>query len=355
MNAIGRIVAVLLALAVLTLGGCNGTGNQEGDGDGSGPAEGSKHAVTASAINESINAAAQYLQGNEPEKAEAILARLVERAPNSALAHEEFGKLLLYKGTQAQQRSAREAKRFFERASEEYQLATELDADNAGLHQSAGEVALMAGQNDRALDHFEAAATLDESNPKPPLYAAQILLQQGAIEEARTRIERVLTLDPDEPYAYATQATILKEVGEYEAAIEAAREARSIEPQNIGFRVVEARIHRHFSEPDAALQLLLPLTRTERAEEAVTFEIAAALEAKGEYEGAAEAWVHRAQRSPGDWRAALHAGQMYLKAGQRDVALVYQQIAAQVRPDAPEVKALEVAIREDASESKSGR
>lgn len=305
--------------------------------------------VASEKIEASLAAVTQYLQTGEFAKAEAIARTLIGRAPNDARAHEVLGQVLIEKSAQAEQRGeVSTAVELRKQAWASYAAAVRLDPNSAGLQQSAGLIAMSAGEPDAALKCFLAAESLDHSNAQYPLYAAQLLMQAKRMDEAEAALNRALAIAPDEPYVHASLAMVHLERSQMEAALKEIQLARQADPDNVGFRAQQAKIHRRNNQPRAALELLIGLGEPERAQEAAAFEIAAAYDALGEPAKAAAAWTlcFRANpRSPLAWKAATHAGEMFLKAGDRPSAAQWASVAEQINPDSPEVRALLRAVR----------
>jgi predicted Zn-dependent protease len=298
-------------------------------------------------------AAEQYIIGNEPGKAETILAKLITEAPDEYRAHELFGGALFLKGMNAARVGDQGlAAEHYEQAYRRYRTAVEVAAHvdpivEAGLNQSAGEIASAAGLRAEALQHFVAAGRIDPSSPKHPLYEAQMQIQLGRPDKAQAALQRVLLLDPDEPYAHASLATVALIAGDSGLALEHIAEARRIEPDNLGIRIQEARIRRQLDQPRQALEMLLALDEAARAQEAVTSEIAACQRALGEPEDAARTWQLRYQHvrgQPNAWRSAVEVAKAWLDAGQREKAMWWYGQASHAAPGDPEVEELGQAI-----------
>ncbi|MBT8484631.1 MAG: tetratricopeptide repeat protein, partial [Phycisphaerae bacterium] len=209
---------------------------------------------TPAAVDASLRAAQTYLDGNEGPKAKAILARLLDRTPNDARAHELMARVLTGEAVALDAVDADAAHRARRDAYAHYDRAATLDPHPAGLHQNAAILASMLREHGDAARHYEAAARLDPTNPQPPLYAAQTYLQLGDTAAARDAIARVLVIDPDEPLAHATLAMVALGEERFDAALEHVREARGLAPADVRFRTQEAKILRHRGEPHAALQ-----------------------------------------------------------------------------------------------------
>ncbi len=309
-----------------------------------------------SSVEAALSAAEDYLNSDEIAKAEAILARLIDKAPLDSRGRELMGRVLTIRATKAEERgdlhAAAEAR---SQAYEHYLAAVEMNPDSAGLQQSAGVIAMMAGESNAALVHFESAASLDPTNPQHPLYAAQLLIGQDRLEEARESLKATLRLDPDEPIAYASLAIIALQQQQFELALSHIAEAREIAPDDTRFRVQEAKIHRRIGDPARATELLIALSAAERAEAGVTFELASSFSDLGQHTRVAEVWMNRHRHQQGDanaYKSAVRAGAAFLLAGRPDEAIRWLETAKLIAPTSPEVIALELAIAEDTASNR---
>ncbi len=305
-------------------------------------------------IESSLAATEQYMQTGEWVKAEAIIRTLIARSPNDSRVQEMIGRLNIEKAGNAEEvGDLSSAMEFKKQAWLNYQQAVRLNPDSAGLNQSAGLIAITAGDPSAALTLFLKAESLDHSNPQYPLYAAQVLMQKNRLDEAEAALQRVLAIQADEPLAHASLAMIALERGQLNEALAEIRTARTILPDDAGLRAQEAKVHRRRGETREALELLIGLDEASRAQEAVTFEIAAAYEALDDLKKAGAAWALCARanpRSPTAYLAAVRAGELFLKAGDKAEAAKWGSAAAQLRPDAPEVLALHDRLRAAAGE-----
>jgi tetratricopeptide (TPR) repeat protein len=309
---------------------------------------GDRPAVAPGAVEAALDATERYLAGGDLASARAVVERLAERAPNDPRVRETCGRVLLTVALQEQASGDGDAAVSYAGAYEHYRAATDLDPRSAGLHRSAGSVAVMAGNEQAALDHYEQAASLDLLDPQAPLFAAQLLIGSSRHEEATRHLEHVLELDPEEPAAHASLAVIAMHQQRLEAALEHIATARSIEPADPGLRAQEARIHRRAGAPQRGLELLVTLGPADRAEVPVTTEIAACYEALGDDDRAAEAWGHRYlmhEGEPGAWRAAVEAAETLIRAGQQFKAAVWVERAKLAAPDNEAVLAVQEKMR----------
>lgn len=338
--------ALALLMVCLALAGC-GEGSGQGDPEGT-PERAPAASVASKDVEAALAAAESYLASGEPVQAEAIIALLVEKAPDNALAREMYGRIRLAQaaGASASGDPAMARQRFAE-AYEQYRQACKLDPQSAGLQQSAGEIAHTAGLLPEALVHYQAAGQLDRLDLRPPLYEAQVLIEMGRLDEAENALQTAMAIDADEPTIHASLAAIELARADYEAALRHIHVARRISPDDLRFRVQEARIHRRAGYPTNALELLVNLRPEERAEAGATFEIASGFEMIGDHVRAAEAWEHRCRLAPSAPDAgsnAARAGLARLRAGQREQAWSWLKQARLLDPDAAEVRQLEQAM-----------
>lgn len=296
--------------------------------------------VAPEAIVASLAAAEEYFQTRDLAKAEAILLRLLERAPSEPHALELHGQLLMAKAADARERGDHAAAgRHFGEAYARYAALVVLQPNSAGLQQSAGEVAQVAGRSDEALAHYENARRLDPSDSKPHFFAAQIFIERGDHEQAIDALERVLAVDPDEPLVHASLANIAAQQQRFEDALLHIAEARDIRPGEISFRVIEASIHRRRGEPELALEQLAALSPAQRGRWFVSEELAATYEALHDPAGVADVWTtfyRQHTRDPRAYLAAVRAGSAMLRLGQREEARLWLEEARLLAPDAEE-------------------
>lgn len=344
MKACCITIPILSILATLPLSGCDRRDTPPAAGSATAPSQ-----VADEKIEAALAATDQYMQTGEWVKAEAIIRTLMSKSPNDARVQEMMGRLNIEKASNAEEAgdSAR-AMAFKKEAWLNYQEAVRLEPNSAGLHHSAGLIAITAGESSAALELFLKAEALDHRNPQFPLYAAQLLFQQKRLDEAEAALMRVLAIQADEPLAHASLAMIALERGQLDAALSEIRIARKVLPDDAGLRAQEAKVHRRRGENREALELLIGLNEQSRAQEAVTFEIAASYDALNQPAKAGAAWALCAManpRSPTAYLAAVNAGEMHLKAGDKLEAMKWGNAAAQLRPDAPEVQALMTKLR----------
>ncbi len=324
---------ILLSGGALPLG-CDGGG----DGDGGAAVA----PLDPDSLQVSLEAAEQYLVGGNLVEAEAIGRRMVEAAPESMEARELLGRVLIARaiGLRDSGRSEAAAAQWLA-ASEQYEAVVRLAPESAGLHQSAGEVAQMAGRIGLAIELYRRAGELDPNDPRPMLYEAQLLLADGQLDEARDSIGRVLQLHADQGHALATLAVIEMQEGKWDQAKDTIARARTGLPDDLGIRTIETRIHRLGGDPERGLELLLGLPESERAAEPVTEEIAACWMALDRPEEAAVAW-ERCHGATGERVGiiAVNAAEAWLAAGRPVEAMNWIEQAEFAGVDAARIESL---------------
>ena len=297
--------------------GCDGSaGDQQGE---------VAVALDPDSIRVSLEAAEQYLVGGNLNEAEAIGRRMVEAAPDSMESHELLGRILINRAIGLRDAGRLEAAaEQWKRASQQYERVVRLAPDSAGLHQSAGEVAQLAGRTGLAIELYRRAGELDPADPRPVLYESQLLLSDGQLAEARGAVERVLAIDEEQPHALATLAVIEMEQGNWKAAKETIARARAALADDLGIRTIQSRIHRLSGDPERGLELLLALPESSRAGESVTEEIASCWISLGRPEEAAVAWERcDGMHGPRSGVISLKAAEAWLEADRPQEALAW--------------------------------
>lgn len=290
-----------------------------------------------------IDDAETLLNGGHLNEAEAILLAIIEASPQDYRAHALYGSLLYTRGIEAREAGSESAahKHFLE-AYEHAAIAAALAEDSesdvikvADLHHEAGDIAAAAGLGDDALEHFRTAGRMDPMVVRHPLAEAQLLIELGRHREAAAVLKRVLEIDPDEAFAYALLAEV-----DCELALRTLRNTGAIAAGDLDLHIRNVKTCHSCGRTDEALEVLLALDDRDRAGEAATAGIADAFQMQGESGKAAIIWELRYMRHPGDWRAALHAAEAWLKADAPKAARWWYRQVQQAAPDEPEVRAL---------------
>ncbi len=303
------------------------------------PLEEAPATLSGESIRHSLEAAESYLTTGNDAQARSILSKIMEQASEDARAYEMMGRLELRRGIELRDMglidSAREQ---FRVSFLWYEKALPLMADSGGLHQSAGEVAQLAGLQDEALSLYMSAMELQPDNPKPSLCAAQLLLDTQPAK-AESILRSVLELHPDQSHALASLALACQFQGQNETAAEMASKALAIAGDQVAVRIVVARVYRLSGREREALELLLALPDEVRSQESAASEIASSWHALGQPLNAGEAWADcfrsNAYRIDA-WRYALRAAEAMAEARREAMAASWLEQAVML--DAPETE-----------------
>ena len=158
-------------------------------------------------------------------------------------------------------------------------------------------------------------------------------------------LEHVPPLEPESPPDHAGMAVAAMQRGDCEKALEHFNYARQASPDDLDLRVMEAETYRHCGWPDVTLELLSELDARSRALEPVAAEIAEAHRMLNEPGRAAMAWELRYIHHPKAWRAAAHAAESWMEAGQHKPAQWWFEQARLAAPNTPEIQALTTVIQ----------
>ncbi|MBG84864.1 MAG: hypothetical protein CMJ40_10015 [Phycisphaerae bacterium] len=290
-------------------------------------------------IRHSLEAAESYLTTGNEAHARSILAKVMEQAPDDGRGYEMMGRLELRRGIELRELglidSAREQ---FRDSFLWYEKALRFMEKSGGLCQSAGEVAQLAGLDEKALSLYMSAMELEPDNPKPSLCAAQLLLDTQP-DRAESILRSVLDAHPDQSHALASLALACQAQGRDEVAAELASKALAIAGDQVAVRIVIARVHRLSGREREALELLLALPDEVRSQESAASEIALCWHSLGQPLNAGEAWADcfRANAYRADaWRFALRAAEAMADADRESMAASWLEQAVML--DAPDIE-----------------
>ncbi|MDG2424492.1 MAG: tetratricopeptide repeat protein [Phycisphaerales bacterium] len=338
-----RIIAVLwLALA------CAGVLFCQSCEDRSPVPEQLEPSSSQESIRHSLEAAEIYIASGNTDKAQAILARLIDQSPDDPRPYEVMARLALRKGLQLRDMGLIEASRDqFGTSYDLYKDAVSRMPESSGLHQSAGEVAQQAGQHEEALACYLRSIELDPGNMRSQINAAQLLIETSP-ERSEAMLRSVLETDSEQPHALSSLALLLQRAGRESESSEMASRALAVAGDQEGVRIAVARIHLEANRPRVALELLLALSDQVRGQEPATSQIAIAWESLGNSINAGQAWSEcfrtNAHRTDA-WRFALRAAEAFGRAGQEAMAASWLEQAIMLDAPAMEIEEARRSIR----------
>lgn len=262
-------------------------------------------------LTSALDAARQYMDSNESGKAEAILARAVERFPGEQRAVLLHGECLLLLGRK-------------DEAYEAYDRAIFIGPDNPEYRHAAATIAAEIGRLSDAEAHYGVARSMAPANPKFPLYLAQVQRALGKVDEARANLVITTKLDPSISIAWASLAAIALDENRPSVALGYIEKARQLEPERNEWRIIEARALRREGEVKRALDLLLAIPVSERLHDAALLQEIALCYGLMERPGdAAAMYVEAVSGSEGDAELAYQAALWLERAGEGERALMY--------------------------------
>ncbi|MBS0192358.1 MAG: tetratricopeptide repeat protein [Phycisphaerales bacterium] len=269
-----------------------------------------------------LDSVSNLLRVNQVGQAETILkAAIAEHAGDQRL-YVAYAELLLSKPD-------------LQGAYENYQKALATGERAARLEFQAGTVASMLGKNDLALEHYAAAQAAEPTNPEFVLFLGQVQMQLGKLDEARASLVRVTRLAPEDARAWGSLGEIALRENKLNVAEQQIAKARELQPRETVWRFMEARLRVRAGHPDKALELILPMSDTDKRSEAIARLLADAFSMQRRDADAAQALAAASDESPGNANLAFDAAVRADKAGLKELAKRMKDRAAALKhPDA---------------------
>jgi Flp pilus assembly protein TadD len=336
------------AMVVIGLAGC-----ERRDGEPPAPTSERQSPTTpprtasAAEIAQAREAAEKALDDGRVDDAERLAAYLSERDPSGS-GDEVLGRVWLVRAAQAVERGDGSAERTArQRAADAYRRAALADPTNAGLQDAAGRVLDAAGLLPEAIAHYTRALALDPKLASTLLHRGNAHLRGGDRERAEQDARSLEQLAPREPWTHALLAELALAREDHATAAARARTARELAPNDIAFRVLHARALRLGGDASAAVELLIGLEASERANRSVAGELAAGWTSLGRPADARDVWanVYRLGAPPSRFDAAIRAGNAAIDAGDLVDAERWLTASESMRRDADEDRARIVDLR----------
>lgn len=301
----GLLIVVLLVVVTLFVRGLGSMGSDPSSPD---------PRLALGALDE----ARQWLEAQDPERAERVLATALVSFP------EDQELLILLGETLGLQGKLEESYRAYEQA-------VLIGPDSAELRFTAGTLANGAGLTQQALEHFWMAQQLDKASPRYPLYLAQIQRKLGQLSEAKASLLRCVNLDEDLHQAWGTLADIALQENALTLARQHVNKARALDPTSVVYRLLDARIARRENRPEQALQMILSMgDEVVLSEKSLMDEAALCYGLLQRPGDAAELYARAVESRPESAPLLYEAALWYDRAEEDDVALVYARRAARV-------------------------
>ena len=152
-----------------------------------------------------------YARSGRAGEAEAVLSRVVARAPGNLEATDALAAVLEY-GSK------------YDEAIALYTALLERDADSSYLHSRVGSLHLLAGRHREAIQELQLAKALDPEDTRGLLSLAQAYEGAGEIREAIGTCERLIEKEPANLEARFQRARLRQKEGDVQTALKEYRE-----------------------------------------------------------------------------------------------------------------------------------
>ena len=302
------------------------------------------NAVTASDREAGLAAIDRWLLAGETGNAETIARQLRTRLPDDPHVGLALGRTLLARsseipaGSPAGEITARAlATEAAVAIRPAYERALDTDIDVTEARRALGLSLESAGRLDEAITVY-AEGTL-EQDPVSRFHLGLALLRAEKPQEARIILTEVALVRADDAFVQAALAEAALSTNDPDAARTAIEEAVRLDGGSWPIRVRRASILRRTGDPRAAVESLLAIGTSARAEQAVVEELVAGWIALERPDRAAGEWAEfaRTQRhNPGiTFVASLEAARFHAIAGLDDECEAWFGIAGAILPDDP--------------------
>lgn len=272
------------------------------------------------ASEDGLEAAKRWIEQGEPERARALLDRLIQgRADDQELWIAMIEARLHLEDPQG--------------AYEACVSALAVGPRTAPLEFQAGTLASTIDRRDLAIEHYSMAQSLEPSDPQIALFLGSVLHAEGRAEEAKASLVRASALDPGLALARGTLAEIAMQENKPSVALEHARAAAAQEPTRLAWKLIQARALTRLAQPTEALSLLSTVAEAESWTPPVLSSRAAALGLLNRAGDAADLYASAVERSPSDPELVLQAATWAERAGRVAEALRFAERASMLGSD----------------------
>lgn len=158
---------------------------------------------------------------------ETLMQATIQRNPDSAMAHNNLGNILLRKGR-------------VEDAIIHLQTALKIDPDYAEPHANLGSALFQNGQIDEALIEYQKSVEINPNFPGSQFNLGSAFLQKGQVDEAIIYFQKALEINPNYPEAYNSLGFALYKKGRVDEAIESAQQALQLATAQNNASLVDA-------------------------------------------------------------------------------------------------------------------
>ncbi len=241
-------------------------------------------------------------------------SRVVELAPDSAVARRNLGAVLRAQGR-------------YRDARIHYECAAELQPDNADLLFEYGAVLHALSECDAALDLYRRALALNGRLMNALVNTGRLLCEMNRHDEARAVLQQAIRLDENHAEAHTMLARAESELGDIETGMTNYRKAIACDPVCAeGYYRLALKLRHELPDPevDAMLELIKRPSLTPGKQFKLHYGLAAVYEGRGDY---TEAWDHYQQANRLQKQVHARMGRRYRpESHRRFVERIRQQL-----------------------------
>ena len=203
----------------------------------------------------------------------------------------------------------------------------------AELNCQLAEALFHAGRRDEALECGQRAFAAADGEDEVAHFCAWLFSNTGAHVEAAEAYQRLLDRYPDWVEGYRHLSGSLAASGDREAAMAAAAKASDLEPVNFDFALHAGCLLLDAERAEGATPYLARAIDLEPENPRALRALSAANHALGRSDQAIDLALRAASSAPSDSGIAIHAGELLLRTGRIDDALVLLRDAVRHPPD----------------------
>lgn len=254
-----------------------------------------------------------------------LLTYALDREPNSRIAHNNLGNIMLRRG------ELNQAVSHYSRAIESNPF---YDYPYANLA-----VALVAqGKKDEAIETYRKALQLNPAFTKARLSLAELLVSQGKIEAALMEFRKAVEMDPSSADAHHRWGNALMRYGDWRMAAEQYRYALQIDPKNVEARTNLGGALAALGEDSAAIAEYRAALSVDANYTSARYNLGLMLAEKGDVASGIQQFRRVVEQNPSDAEAHYHLGILLAQVGENKQAAQELRVALQLRPEWPEAQ-----------------
>jgi tetratricopeptide (TPR) repeat protein len=175
------------------------------------------------------------------QEAESVFRHLVERRPQDAQVHSNYGNVLRYLGR-------------LEESLRSYDRAVALDASYAEAHNNRGNTLRSLGRTTQAVASYETAIILNPNYAEAHHNCGLVLRELFRFTEALAALNRALEINPGYANAHNERGMVMREMDQLEAALESFETALSFNPRHVAALCNRGLTLQNLNRPDAAVE-----------------------------------------------------------------------------------------------------